>query len=184
MTVFAGDPVYAADVNAIYNASLAKPLVRLIASGAQSITNNTNTAIIYSGVDDIDTDSFHDPATNNTRITPTKAGYYKASVTYWTASSVPLSFIETFVRKNGATSLGPVGRLAGLAGGASNTGPAIGTAQTFSVAMECIVSLDGVTDYVEHMVRQAQSSGTLAVNTNVTGVAFSCHFQLEYLRGL
>jgi hypothetical protein len=50
--------------------------------------------------------------------------------------------------------------------------------------MECIVSLDGVTDYVEHMVRQAQSSGTLAVNTNVTGVAFSCHFQLEYLRGL
>lgn len=160
------------------------PLVRLVASGTQSITNNTNTAIIYSGTDDIDTHSYHDPATNNTRITPTKAGYYRVAVTYWTAASVTLSFIETFVRKSGSTSIGPVARTAGLGGAASNSGPAVGGAQTYSVQMQCIVSLDGVADYVEQHVRQVQSSGTAAVLTNATGANFSCCMELEYLRPL
>jgi hypothetical protein len=50
-----------------------------VASANQSISNDTITAINFGGTDLWDTDGFHDPASNNSRITiPTgKGGYYR-----------------------------------------------------------------------------------------------------------
>lgn len=180
----AGDFLVASDWGDLSDDSSQKPLVSLIQGAAQSIPNNAFTAITYAGTDVIDTHNYHNPAVNNTRVTPLKAGYYRVMVTYWTAASVPLTFIETVVRLNGVTNVGAVSRTAGLGGAASNTGPAIGGAQSFSVSTSAIVSVNGSTDYVEHVVRQTQSSGVLAVNTNSTGNAFSCSMDVEFLRDL
>jgi hypothetical protein len=48
------------------------------ASGVQSISNATQTLINLAGTDEFDTDSIHDPSSNNTRMTipAGKGGYY------------------------------------------------------------------------------------------------------------
>jgi hypothetical protein len=52
------------------------PRVRAIANGTQSVTNITTTSVAFAGTDVYDTDTMHDPVTNNTRITFNTAGLY------------------------------------------------------------------------------------------------------------
>lgn len=182
MAIASGNIILSSDIGAIQAGSTAKPLVSLIQATAQSIPNNTNTAITYT-TEQIDTNNYHDSTTNNTRITPSQAGYYLVTVNYWTASSATLTSIETFVRLNGTTTYGTVGRIAGL-GGAANNSSAVGTATTWAVSASAYVPCNGSTDYIEHCVRQIQASGAAAVNTNSTGNAFSCGMTAEFVRGL
>ena len=71
--------------------------------GTLSIPNNTSTAVVFNG-ENFDTSSFHDNATNNTRITiPSgKTGYYQvnlASGTFDISSTGTFYFI---IKKNGS----------------------------------------------------------------------------------
>lgn len=50
------------------------PMVRCVRSG--NLTYTANADVAWNGTDTYDTDDMHDPATNNTRITPTTNGIY------------------------------------------------------------------------------------------------------------
>src|SRR4051812_6538784 len=98
--VAAGDPVESADITTITDYTTGKPLVRLTQQAAQSIAT-TNTAITFgASSEDIDTHGFHDTVTNNTRVTPTVAGYYRISATYISAATVA-PFLAVTIGKNG-----------------------------------------------------------------------------------
>lgn len=68
------------------------------------IVPSTPTAIQFNGVDAWDTDTMHDPATNNTRITFTTAGAYsiKAAVVI---QALDAGRCDLNIRKNGSTIL-------------------------------------------------------------------------------
>jgi hypothetical protein len=68
----------------------------------QTISNTTDTVLNFSGTDHYDTDGFHDPATNNSRITiPTGlGGYYLVyGLNTWDTNATGRRFCE--LKKNG-----------------------------------------------------------------------------------
>lgn len=69
-----------------------------------AFTANTNRSIPFAAADIYDTNSFHDPASNNTRITiPTgKSGYYMISGLFSTSAGLASYMYMSFF-KNGAT---------------------------------------------------------------------------------
>jgi len=181
--VAAGDPVESADITGIADYTTSKPLVRLVVNGTQSIPDNTQTAIQFAGADDIDTHGFHDPASNNTRITPTVAGYYDARGTYFTATLSSCTTMDCNIRKNGSSNLAPAARFGGAAGHTvttSGTPSTIGTGNAFAASCQALVSMNGSTDYVELIVRQ-DSAG--AINANASS-QFSSAFELIFERPL
>src|SRR5262252_2004637 len=77
------------------------PACRVYRTGAQSITQNTQTAIIWDN-EVYDTDTMHDNVTNNTRITFKTAGKYRVNVNYsWAGAGGAIR--QTIFRWNGAT---------------------------------------------------------------------------------
>ncbi len=167
----AGDPVNSADLTTLQDYTIRKPICRLLQQSAQSLTNNTTTAITYgSGSEDIDTHNFHDPTTNNTRITPTIEGYYRVMV--HTAMNTPSSAytqITATIRKVG-TSVEP--QVIMRPDAASIAGS---TAQTTAT-----VYMNGTTDYLEHFANQ-QNGGAAAQNTSAT-TGFRCVFEVVFER--
>src|SRR3982750_3036163 len=88
--VAAGDIVYASDVQTVKDYTTGRPLVRLIQQVAQSVTSQVTpaTAVTFgASSESIDTHGFHDTVTNNTRITPNIAGYYRATGIVWLAGA-------------------------------------------------------------------------------------------------
>jgi hypothetical protein len=75
LAVGANDTVLTADSSTATGLKWATPAAptfvgcMLYSSTGQSIANNTITAVAFSDTDYIDTDAFHDPSVNNTRIT-------------------------------------------------------------------------------------------------------------------
>ncbi len=140
----------------VYNGStwaapkqVTKPVGRIVATGAQSIPDNTATAIAFSATDEIDTHNFHNPSSNNTRVTPTVAGYYRFTGSYFSLAMTSPVSRSCYFRKNGTTAIAP---------GPRDTGAQITSSQEVTAIIEC----NGTTDYVELMAQQ-DSSG--AVNT-------------------
>lgn len=129
---------------------------RGVKSAAQSITNETITAVSFDGADTFDSNSIHDPATNNTRFTIPAAsdGYYEivASVTF---ASSTTGLREIMLRKNGATYL----KILEV--------PASSVAGKTSLSLSDVVPLVA-TDYVEICVYQT-SGGALNVNGDAAG---------------
>lgn len=72
LTVSGGIPTWVTPAGGSFVGVLAQK------TGSQSISNNTTTKVTFNQTDVYDTDGFHDPATNSSRITiPTgKGGYY------------------------------------------------------------------------------------------------------------
>jgi hypothetical protein len=170
--VAAGDPVSSANVTASEDYTIGAPIVRLIAQTAQSLPNNTNTAITYgASSEDIDTHGYHDTAVNPTRVTPLLAGYYEVSVhTHMaTASATNYTQITAAIGKNG-TRFEPQSFMRPDA--ASNAG---GTAQT-----RAIVTMNGTTDYLEHFGSQANGAAT-AQNTSASA-GFRSTFEVKFVR--
>jgi hypothetical protein len=160
----AGDKAFWSDVAD----AIRPPIVRLIQAAAQSIPNVTTTALTFgAGSEDIDTHNFHDTATNPSRVTPTKAGYYQVTVTY-AASSNTATQLYAVVMKNGA-SIQPLVRQTPAA-----------TAAAKSVQATAIVSMNGTTDYVEGGCNQ--NSGA-ALNTQVGG-GINSTLEVVYLSAL
>jgi len=165
--VSAGAITYADDINDIADATTGKPLVRLVQTVAQSIPDATLTALTFSG-EDIDTHGFHDTGSNTARITPTMAGYYRFTGTYFTAAPTTLANMDASLRKNGSTSIAP--------------GPRGSATGNIAQSQSCtaMVSCNGTTDYVELLAFQ---DSTGAVNSNVSQ-RFSSVFECEFIRPL
>jgi hypothetical protein len=71
-----------------------------VASAAQTIANSTDTAVAFGGTDLYDTDGFHDPSTNNSRITiPTgKGGKYRfETMIRWDGNSSGARSIKFYI---------------------------------------------------------------------------------------
>lgn len=153
-----GDILTADALNAV-----AEPtLCRAVASGTQTLADNTQTAIQFAGSDDIDTHGIHDAVTNNTRFTPTVPGYYRFDGTFFMSSLVNGTTIDCNFRKNGSTNLPPADRKGGAAGHTvttSGTPSTIGGSNAFGISTWATVEMNGTTDYVEFMGRH-DSSGS------------------------
>lgn len=165
----AGDPIKATDINTIQQSSSTKPLVRLVQQVVQSIpASSVQTALLFgAGSEDIDTDNFHDTATNTSRITPTVAGYYRLNGVYYTGSNA--AALTACIAKNGTR----------VAAGSGEGAIAAGVARGI-FAGPVILSANGSTDFFEIHVSQNTVS---AVNTNVS-VQFASILEAEFLRPL
>lgn len=142
-----------------------KPVGVLIQQSGQSITNGSAAALTFgSGSELIDTHNFHDVTTNNTRVTPTVAGYYRFTghVNFPAATFTQMGMA---ISKNG-TRLAPQTIL--------RPDPASGssTAQTTVVALA-----NGTTDYFEAVASQFSGS------SQTTGVSatFESTFAWDYI---
>jgi hypothetical protein len=169
--VAAGDPVESADVTTIEDYTSGRPLVRLIAQSAQSITDNTNTAITFgASSEDIDTHGYHDTASNTSRITPTNgvAAYWRVTALAWMASNSTTTDLFVGIYKNGG--IHTINRVK-----PDNT-----VSDAPSVQVTAIVALNGTTDYVEMYVNNDDSGGS-ARNT-ATGSGTNCVLEAEFLR--
>jgi hypothetical protein len=172
--VAAGDRIDAVDVSTIEASTTGKPLVRLVANATQSLSNNTNTAILFAA-EDIDTHGYHSTSVNTSRVTPTLAGYYRCRGTVMLGARSDYTVINAWIRKNGTSNLAGGTRSGGAFG--SPAGSQVNTAYA-----EAIVSCDGVTDYVELVGNQANTAA-VSTTTNQSSQFSSC-FEVEYLRPL
>lgn len=169
----AGDDVKATDVSNVEDASSEKAIGRIVQQSAQSIPSQTTplTAVTFGlASEEIDTHGFHDEVTNNTRITPSKAGYYRLTGTLWLASVSTTTSMGIAFTKNGA----------GIGTAMRNKLPVVTAAP--SIQVSTIVSANGTTDYFEMTVFQVDS-GAAARNT-ATGASTSPAFEWEYMRDL
>ena len=162
----AGDPILIADFLKVMRASSDRPLVRCVSSAAQSIPDNATTALQFAS-EQIDTHGFHDPVTNNSRITPNigVAAYYRFTGFYCSqALAAPVSF-HTWFRKNAGSEIAPGPRVNGLT-------------LTSGLLVTAIIECNGTSDYVQLMCAQ-DSAG--AVNTSASG-QLACVLECELVR--
>ena len=165
ITYAVGQRLTAALLQELADYTVNRPIGRIVASGTQALADNTETAVQFSGTDDIDTDGQHNPSSNNTRITPNVAGYYEFEVVgFFQAQATPV-VSNVSVRLNGSTFLAPAGRYPG-------------STQAFSFPSKVYQEMNGTTDYIELMMLQ-DSAG--ADNTNQS-VQFSSVIQWQLLR--
>jgi hypothetical protein len=171
VTIGGGEKILSPDILALQASSSTKGLVRLIASAVQSIPHNTNTALSFTGAESIDTNGWHNPASNDSRITPDKAGYFLITGTAAMSGRTDYGTISVWIRKNGATNIAPAVRI---------NPPAI--SQITGTQVSTRFDANGTTDYFEVVVLHTNTAA-VAVNTN-NSAQFSCAFEVEYLRPL
>lgn len=147
----AGDIIYASD--------FAKPIGRIRQGTAQTgIVNSTATAVTFAAADEIDTDNFHDPATNNTRVTPTIAGTYHVTGGVAIAGATDYTQVQCYLAKNGSA-LAPAHRI--TPGATSNT-----LVLPVAAKIEC----NGSSDYFEIWFQLTRSGA------GTSGTAVSAQF--------
>jgi hypothetical protein len=78
------------------------PRVRATQTNAQALTATVAAAIAFDGTDAYDTDTMHDPASNNTRITFTTAGHWRIT---WNVKIANNATLRTVLREGGSTEL-------------------------------------------------------------------------------
>ncbi len=149
------------------NASLdAKPIGKAYATATQALADATFVAINLAG-EEYDTHGYHDTATNNTRVTPQQAGYYRFSGTVYFAGQTTPVAIDCYIRKNNATTL-------------YNGVRAMGAATAIGCQVTTVIPMNGTTDYVELIGRQ-DSAGA---NTTAVNLPFTSILEWEYVRPL
>lgn len=157
-----GDDVLAADINQL----LGKPRVRLVQAVVQTgIASNTVTPATFT-TEVMDTHNFHDPVTNNSRITPTIPGTYRFDGGVAFGGQADYTALEAFIAVNG-TGLPPAGRIQ----------PSATSTTLVVVTGSVIVDMNGTTDYAELRFRHVRSgAGTAAT---VISSQFATVFQCE-----
>jgi len=161
MPVAAGERIYASDIPIEEI-----PLGRMVQAVAQSIPDAVITPLTWT-TEDFDTHNFHDPVTNNSRVTPNIAGYYEIWGEYYSAAPVTPANLDAFIRKNGAGSI--------PSGNRGNDG-----ALAQSRGFHCMMTFNGTTDYFEICAFQDSAGAT---NTNVSA-RFTSYVEWKYLRPL
>jgi hypothetical protein len=159
----------ATDINDDVDATFKKPLVRLVQKATQNLLDGAagNSSITFAaGSEEIDTHGFHDTVTNNSRITPNVAGYYRLRGYVYMASGT-YSQLVVGILKNGATIHYDVER-------PDPASAAVGA------KVEVEASANGSGDYFQFNAQQ-HSGGTKA--TNVTA-GFESTFTCEWIRPL
>jgi hypothetical protein len=155
LTVASGIPSWAAPASGSFVGASA------IASANQVISTSVFTAIDFDGTDQFDTDAFHNPSTNNTRMTipAGKAGKYAVygRVNFDTPNSTGRRIVEIY--KNGSQ--------------IPNMNIEVAPIQDATILTAGIVDL-AVSDYIEIFVYQ--TSGV-----NLTLYGGYCGFQIQYL---
>lgn len=152
------------------------PLVRLVqpsTGSPQSLPHNTSTALQFgTGSTVYDTHNFHDESTNNTRITPTVAGYYEVNGIVFFNSRTDYTLLYASI---------------GLNGSEWGTGPrlikastATGSAAQSQHITPLEVLMNGSTDYLE--LRAIQTNAASAASSVNGGVPFLSVFQCKFLR--
>lgn len=171
--VASGGIIYAADINAIIAATTAKPIMRLVQQANQSLADNTDVPIIFGASSEIvDTSNAHDTVTNNTRFTPTKAGWYTMTGILVVPALATYVNLQVYIRKNGTTILpAPV-----------REGPNA-TASSRSLEVVVMEQANGTTDYFELLGNQDNTASTAQL-TPSNGGSSSCVFEAKYERPL
>jgi hypothetical protein len=168
----AGEPVFISDIARMLAASSERPICRCLATSTQNIPDATLTPLAF-GAEDFDTHGFHDPVTNNSRITPTVAGYYRFAGTYFNGPRTDFVTVDASFRKNGATSMAPADRR-------TFSTAATQVSQAMSCSATAIIYCNGTTDYVELMAFQDNAAGV--ANTTNQSARFSSVFECEFIR--
>lgn len=147
---FAGDQVAATDLNAIDLRQAPACVVK--ASGTPTVSIPTGGGPVAMNTDVLDALNWHDPATNNTRITPTIPGFYdivgNAQLAGGTGGTNPRRWAA--IRVNGTTQY--FGTVIPASAGAVNLGMQV---------VVPLLQLNGTTDYVELMAGQDSGSAIL-----------------------
>ncbi len=130
------------------------------ASGAQSISDSTNTALAFTE-ERYDTASMHDNATNNTRLTAPVTGIYEISASIvWGPNATGRR--QVFLRKNGSTTLAIEH---GVPGSGSDWGQTITTAPSLQAG-----------EYVEVLVFQNSTGALDVLKANESTPEFSMNW--------
>jgi len=165
----AGDRILATDTATLTSYVLTPPICRLIQQAAQTITAGTTPALTFgAGSEDIDTNNFHDPTTNNTRITPSIAGYYEFDAMLHVVPVANAINLQIFIMKNGV--IAPPGWF--WAPAFTNTGYSGYSGKT-------ILSANGTTDFFEARAGVATQNATTQVSGGINST-----FQCTFLRPL
>lgn len=154
-----------------------KPVCRLVAQSSQSAASNTTVAVTFGTSSEIiDTHNFHSESTNNSRITPNVAGYYRVTGHAAFGARDDYRVTDSYLRLNGSTTVpGSSGRV--------NYPTFSGTNSTTSSQVmthsEAIINFNGSTDYVELMAVQ---TNVAAANPNlVVSNQFASVLEVEYI---
>ena len=124
----------------------APPLCQVSMSATQSIPDSTNTTILFD-TEDLDASGWHSTASNTGRVTPSTAGWYRATFTMTWGSDTDYTRTSVFVLKNG-TAVSPT---TGDTRGSGGTIPTVSGATT-------LIQMNGSTDYLELRAFQQNTS--------------------------
>jgi hypothetical protein len=135
----------------------------------QSISNGTTTAITFAATDYIDTDGYHDPSTNNSRITiPSgKGGKYLITTMAWVAAGAQ-GLYRVIIRVNGSsvlTTRGPIGN-----GSTNNAAPGMTTIYSLTAG-----------DYIEFFLQQSTGFSADVYGDSYEESSKSTFFGVQFL---
>lgn len=159
-----GDEINAENISDLEDLTIRKPSCRLVQAVVQSIPDNTATAITFTTEDDDDL-GFHDPVTNNTRVTPTIPGWYRFNGTYFSATLTTPVLFAVYFRKNN-TGSHPPGKRALYQAGVVSPG----------VSCSALIEMNGTTDYVELVALQDSAGATNTASTGYIACVIECEF--------
>lgn len=147
----AGDKTLWADIDLLVN----RRRCRLVATATQSIPHNVATALTFTS-EEYDVYGFHDPVTNNSRITPNVAGWYTVRGAVHFPARADWTMIQCYYRKNGAggTSIASGDRQGTTGNVAQSRSP-----------QAALIDFNGTTDYVE-LITQHTNTAAVAQVTN------------------
>lgn len=166
-TYAVGQRLTAALLQDLADSTVNKPVVRLIATATQNLANNTSVAIAFGAGSTItDTHAYHSEVTNNTRVTPLKAGYYRATGAVAVSQSTAAPTLQAVIKFNGTDQAGN-----------RRSGPNATTSPRSEDA-EGTFLCNGSTDYLE-LAGLQNSGGTIA--TTASGSTTS-YFEVEFVR--
>ena len=172
ITYAVGQRITATLLQTLADYTVNKGVTRLVQQAAQALADATDTALTFgAGSDDVDTAGWHDEVTNNTRITPTVAGYYTFTGMMWVPAAADYVSLQVNIRKNGSTNLPS----------ASRHGPnATSSSRSIQVVTDGVL-MNGSTDYVEVLGNQ-DNTASASRNTTSSGGSTSCTFTAQFIR--
>lgn len=164
-----GDDIPSTDWSNAKVSSKDKAVGRMVQASSQSLAHNTSVAIQFGTSTEVyDTDGFHSESSNNTRVTPNRAGYYRFRGSVSFTGQTDYTSLECTIAKNG-TGQAPAFRLAL----AFTTGTQV-------IGTEIQISMNGTTDYVELVAKHVRTGA--AASSTVVSSQFATALEWEFLR--
>jgi hypothetical protein len=176
ITYAVGQRLTAALLQQIADYTVNRPSLTLTQQSAQSISNNTTTALTFGAGSEAGVGTYagwHSTSVNTSRISPTTAGYY--DVVFGLSMAAPSVSFSQLLAAVGVTGTRiPPQR---------TSRPSTTTAAAMTlIVVARDVYMDGTSSmYIEGYVNQQQSSGTAAQNTSVAS-GFASILQVIWAR--